>query len=349
MTGHDQVPVGMNPRPVPCRMAENLQVTDPSAALAGDDARQKAAPVPHPGSVERLFRISQIVASDDSLAASMEAGPGLKTGPAVDAGTLAVLADFVFSGAAMRHRPPDTWAVTTELSLNFLRPVPLDGAPVRAEAQCLLADDEAGLSHGRILDAHRRILAHGTAWIKTTPEVPPSVRNGSYAPPVEIDTDAGTAASLAAVLQPQCTGIPGRTMYRANPRFINPHGTTHGGVLAGLAAFTATQHVREAGLPAIELSSLHVHYTRPITGDMTVAVADRHRGRSLHVVDVIIRSSSGQAGVHATVTFRRLTTSSDDTRWAPSTQPIAVFRGQGPCLGAANGGAWARGAPLAPS
>lgn len=82
------------------------------------------------------------------------------SGRAVHGGILATLIDSAMGSLINRSLPPDQYAVTTELKLNYLRPG--KGERVRAEASFLHRGQTLVVMEGTVYDDRNRRIAHGT-------------------------------------------------------------------------------------------------------------------------------------------------------------------------------------------
>lgn len=250
------------------------------------------------GSPERLFKVSTLDFDGEAYHGSMLTGPWLKRQPGISsAGGIGVLMDDTLGAAAMMHRSEDMWAVTTELVLNIVNPVPSDGSRVMSSAVCLANDAEGGISHGRAFASDGRLLAQGTTRVKYSPGIPDRVKRQVTAPPVD-----STAGSMSELFSP----LPGTSLLEtrlpANPLFINPHGSVHGGILLTMVDYAASRYVD--GISSLGLSTLQLTYVRPAVGELTIRLKERHHGRSLLAVEAEISGESGKPCVFATVIYR---------------------------------------------
>ncbi len=110
-------------------------------------------------------------AGDGTAEAAMPASPWLvNSAGVIGGGTLAILADIVFSCAAETQLPPAIPYTTAELSLTFLRPTPL-GAELHAHGQAIHVGHTVGLSEAFVLGPGDRLIAHGTSRLALLPEL----------------------------------------------------------------------------------------------------------------------------------------------------------------------------------
>lgn len=209
-------------------------------------------------------------------------------------GAVGVLMDCVLANAAMLYRPAGKGCVTTELGLDFLRPLPTDGSTVFASATSPHGDDWGGFAEGQVHDETGTTLIHGTSWLKLVDEVPR---------PVALPD--GLAAHRERSLKELLAGRDspgGAWVVPENQLLTNPRGTVHGGVLTAIACYAATRQLGPAS--GLDLASIHANFIRPSVGELTVSVTDRHPGRSFRVVDVVVSNLTGKPCLLATVTFR---------------------------------------------
>ncbi|KQL45609.1 PaaI family thioesterase [Brevibacillus choshinensis] len=82
------------------------------------------------------------------------------SGGAVHGGILATLIDSVMGSLINRSLPPEEYAVTTELKINYLRPG--KGEKLRAEATFLHRGQTLVVMEGSVYDDRNKRIAHGT-------------------------------------------------------------------------------------------------------------------------------------------------------------------------------------------
>ena len=78
---------------------------------------------------------------------SMAVGPWLAVEGCTPAGAVAVLVDDVLAYAITEDEPPGRWSVSSEISVEVLRPLPAAGV-VHMEARLVRADSLGGLATG---------------------------------------------------------------------------------------------------------------------------------------------------------------------------------------------------------
>ncbi|QRG66264.1 PaaI family thioesterase [Brevibacillus choshinensis] len=82
------------------------------------------------------------------------------SGGAVHGGILATLIDSVMGSLINRSLPPEEYAVTTELKINYLRPG--RGETLRAEATFLHRGQTLVVMESSVYDDRNKRIAHGT-------------------------------------------------------------------------------------------------------------------------------------------------------------------------------------------
>jgi acyl-coenzyme A thioesterase PaaI-like protein len=250
------------------------------------------APRGHP---EQLFRLQSLRLQDEQALCSMVTGEWLadEWGRPLS-GAVGVLMDCVLANAATLHRPAGKGCVTTELGLDFFRPLPMDGSTVFAAATSPHGDGWGGFAEGQVQDETGATLLHGTSWLKLVDEVPRSI-----APPDGLGTARGR--SLKELLAGRDSSGGAWTVPQ-NQLLTNPRDTVHGGVLTAIACYAAARHLGPAS--GLDMASIHASFVRPAVGELTVSVTDRHPGRSFRVVDVVVSNPTGKPCLLASVTFR---------------------------------------------
>ena len=124
---------------------------------AGFRGQMPAPPIHH------LFGLTPVTAGPASVTFSMPASPWLQSGAGVFfAGTSALVADAPLGGAVMAPLGPGKIVVTSDLSLNYLRPIDPASGHLIARARPIEVGNRVGLAEGLIEDAHGRLVAHAT-------------------------------------------------------------------------------------------------------------------------------------------------------------------------------------------
>lgn len=259
-----------------------------------------------PPPIHHLFGLEPVGASPAAVTFVMPCSPWLQTDAGVFfAGTSALVADAPLGGAAMAGLGPGQYAVTSDLSLNFLRPVDVRSERLIARARPIEVGRTLGLAEGLVEDGRGRLVAHCTTrcFVMST-EVPPLDGEpplledeiydtpDPYLRPVPegtVDPSRWEERTFSEVLQMQIDGtVPPppfvtllgghlprmdddgfHTVIPSTPWFTSPSGTIYGGVLA-YAVEIATTGAIGMTLDKGELSAaldLKVQFLRPVFPD----------------------------------------------------------------------------------
>lgn len=81
----------------------------------------------------------------------------------IPGGVMAFMADSPLGSSVMTTNPPGTVITTSEMSLNYLRPVPSGASHLVARASLVHSGRSFALSEVRISDPEGKLVAHGTA------------------------------------------------------------------------------------------------------------------------------------------------------------------------------------------
>jgi uncharacterized protein (TIGR00369 family) len=133
-------------------------------ALSGAD-RMKAGErhqMPRPP-IHHLVGLTPVSASSASVTFSMPISPWLQNSIGTFfAGTSALVADAPLGSAVMVQLGPGKIVVTSDLSLNYLRPINLDSGQLIARARPIEVGKRVGLAEALIEDGRGRLIAHAT-------------------------------------------------------------------------------------------------------------------------------------------------------------------------------------------
>lgn len=114
-----------------------------------------------------IHHLSGIHLSDVGLGmvtSTMPASPWWRSGVGIFLpGTLAFVADMALGGAIFSSMPPGTALLTSELSMNFLRPASVESEALNARGRLIQAGRSQGLSEAHVQDARGRLLAFATS------------------------------------------------------------------------------------------------------------------------------------------------------------------------------------------
>ncbi|WP_436790435.1 PaaI family thioesterase [Yinghuangia sp. YIM S10712] len=221
---------------------------------------------------------------------------------------LGVLVDDTLGVAGAAHQPEGRFAVTTELSVDYVAPPPCDGSVITSESEVVSAHGRGALVTGTARDAVGRTLAVMSLRSRYIPLLP-EVAAGAWAQPEPspgdpADADASRHDSLLSVLGATLYADDEHVRVRVPPniRLTNGSGVLHGGI-----ALAASQLAASYRLPAHEgmaIASTRIAYLRQleITGDIDFVARVVHGGRTFRVIEVTAHGPGGQPCTLATVT-----------------------------------------------
>jgi len=268
---------------------------------AGSRGQMPAPPIHH------LFGLSPVSAGPASVTFSMPASPWLLSAAGVFfGGTSALVADAPLGGAVMATLGPGRIVVTSDLSINYLRPINADSGQLIARARPIDVGNRVGLAEALIEDGEGRLVAHATTrCFVISIEPPPRPDEFPVLEPPTFDTpdpyqrplppgsvlpdDAWNRHTFAEILGMQQRGeIPpppfarllgmdeveggdGRfgCSMRATPWLTSPAATVYGGILAYLADSCLTGAFSSVleGDEIVAPLDLKVQFLRPVAPD----------------------------------------------------------------------------------
>jgi acyl-coenzyme A thioesterase PaaI-like protein len=211
---------------------------------------------------------------------------------------IGVLVDDVLGYAIVTARPPDTWSVSTEISIDFVEPLTASSGVLRGEGRLVHSDSSGGFAIGTVRDEAGTVIAHCRQrgrFVPIADDVNP------YRGAIESAVPAATSSELTEILGLSAAGED-RLSIEVVAGLRNPLGNLHGGIALALSGWLAGK--RGADRSHLPVSSIHVNYVRPIPGGSKVEFfADRaHRGQSLTVTRVMSYTGPGKPRTIATVT-----------------------------------------------
>lgn len=109
----------------------------------------------------------------------------------VDPCVPAFLADAPLSGAIIQRLQPEQVVATTELAINYVRPIVPDGRMLTADATAVHVGGEQGLSTCQVRDGDGNLVAHGSTRCAISSMAPPEGIEGQ----LPIDASANGAAA----------------------------------------------------------------------------------------------------------------------------------------------------------
>jgi uncharacterized protein (TIGR00369 family) len=246
------------------------------------------------GGPEVLFAVDGLTRDDDGIRAHMATGPWTS-----GAGSIGILADNVLGYALISRAPEDRWSVSTEITLDFLRPLPQDGTRLLAEGRTVHAGGSTGLAEGSIFDEGGHLVARTRQWGRYVATPPDGDGAGQRAPVVR-----RTAAALLATVRRKVTRGEGlaELVLDIEDDLVNPLTTLHGGVTLWVTELLASEAVSTVA-PALRPASVTVSYLRPFPlGDVAVFRAEvESRGRRLATTRLTGTNRAGKRCVTATV------------------------------------------------
>ncbi|MBZ0320232.1 MAG: PaaI family thioesterase [Anaerolineae bacterium] len=80
----------------------------------------------------------------------------------VAAGMITTVVDSALGCAIQSTLPAGDYGVTQGLQLKFLRPLPLDAGPIRAEAEVILVGNSTATAQARVVDEDERQYVYAT-------------------------------------------------------------------------------------------------------------------------------------------------------------------------------------------
>ncbi len=234
---------------------------------------------------EEAFGLDDIDTSRAQVTGSVPDGPWLANRAGVPvAGALGILVDDVLGYSIVRARAEGRWPVSSENSLEIVRPLAfgVGHGPLQATTDgTVRTDDVGGHSAGTVTDADGEVVAvcaQRGRWVPFTdlaPHTAPHVGLGA-ACLEDLLGGAPTAAHDGAVLR-----------LTVGPVLVNPLGNLHGGISLCASDLVASAAVRTWDTPWTT-ESLRIQYLRPVPAGSIVefTAVVRHVGRTRAVVDV---------------------------------------------------------------
>ncbi|WP_222113986.1 PaaI family thioesterase [Gordonia paraffinivorans] len=245
---------------------------------------------------EAIFGVMEIVGTSTAVVGRMRPGPWLRTDDGRPApGAIGVLVDAAVGGAAVAHRPPGGWAVTTDLSIVFCAEIPADGPDLVVRGQTVHHGAAAGISTGSVYRDDRLVatVTERIAYVDAAPR-----------PSAPAERASGLGGSALSSLGGSMTADGVRIEVGENA--TNPGGALHGGVSIYLAELAASSMVHRAA-PGLSPTTLHISYTRPGKFGETIdfATEAHHLGCNSATVDVTATDTGGKVVTRARLTYHR--------------------------------------------
>jgi uncharacterized protein (TIGR00369 family) len=275
---------------------------------------QNGTPVP----AYRTLGVEIRAAAAGSAVVRVPASPHLAApGGGLLPGAFAVLADACCGCAVATALPAGGAALTAQLRVEFIRPLPAGQAWIEGRAEADAVDEDGGLARAEMVDQADQLLAVASLRImKTTPR---GFRQAAAATSIQPGqaqaTDVAPAAGLARGAGAVPAGPPAARLLGVVSRLVdsgqsawtlrppagaaNSFGMVHGGVLGLLAHEVASDAQRSLIGPGEDLVPLDLvlNFYRgvPASGGMAAATARvTHRGRRFIVAEGEVVGPNGR-------------------------------------------------------
>lgn len=291
--------------------------------------------------IRHLFGLAPHSSDAESSTFVMPSSPWLQTGAGVFLpGTAALLADAPLGSAILTGLGPGQIAVTSDLTLNYLRPMFPSSGLLSSRARPIEVGRRLALAEAVIEDGSGKAMAHSTTrcFIQSLPvpdeDIPSSIDEPVYGSPdpyerplttgtippdvwatksfLEIcdmlrngDLPTPPFVELFGLSDPLAKEGYFESTAPSSPWFTSPAGTIYGGFLAYFADSVLTGAVNTVLPPNTTFASLDlkVSFLRPVMPDgrsITASASVIHRGRSLVVAEGQIVNADGKVVVKAT-------------------------------------------------
>ena len=306
-----------------------LAVSGLDRMKAGFRRQMPAPPIAH------LFGLTPVSVEPSSVTFSMPASPWLQTDTSLFfAGTAALVSDAPLGGAVLAPLGPGQIAVTSDLSINFLRPMNVDSEKLICRARPISVGNRLGFSEGMVEDGHGRAVAHCTTRcfilkldVPSEPGPIPTIEEPIYETPdpylrpapsngipkdlweqkpfLEIFELARAEfppppfAQLFAIDAVEASEGRMRSTMRCTRWHTSPAGTLYGGVIAYFAdtALTGALSSTLATREIVAPLDLKVQFLRPVYPDDRLLTAESevvHRGRNFAAAQVKITNEDSK-------------------------------------------------------
>lgn len=252
-----------------------------------------------PGGPERLFAVDDLdELSQRSCTASMPTGPWLTAvnGATAEVGALGVLMDITLG--YLINAAGAAWSVSTEMSMDVTGSIDITRGPLACTARLLHKDAFGALAAGIVTDGAGTEVVHCTMrgrYLRADLPVPDE--KSVVAPRRHQEPDR---TSLNSLLSPDVRPNPTGLRVHVSDRLTNPRGMLHGGIVLTLIERAASEKVPGP----FRTAAMRVQWVRGVPRDNMLDVIPEvlHLGRSLGVVQVLVRDDAGRTCATATVT-----------------------------------------------
>lgn len=231
-------------------------------------------------------------------------------------GAFAVLADACCGCAVAAALPAGGAALTAQLRVEFIRPLPAGQAWIEGRAEADAVDDSSGLARAEIVDEADQLL--GVASMRVIKASHQGFRQAAPAASAPAGSAPAPMSAPAAVQAPtpvaRLLGVVSRRAdsgrsawtFHPPPGAANSFGMVHGGVLGLLAHEVASDAQRSLIAPGDELIPLDlvVNFYRGIPASDRLATANAqvtHRGRRFVVAEGEVAGPDGRPALRLSV------------------------------------------------
>ena len=291
--------------------------------------------------IHHLFGLAPLSSSVAQTTFVMPVSPWLQSAYGVCMpGTAALLADAPLGSAILTSLGPGQVAVTSDLTINYLRPIYPSSGRLTARARPIEVGRRLGLAEALIEDANGDVVAHSTTrcFVRDFP-VPESAALPPVEEPVHDTADPYLRPLTVSVLPSEVTttrpfleicdaiakgeydpppfaelfGLGGmraaegffQSSASSSPWYTSPAGTIYGGFLAYFADSVLAGAMSTVTPPTSTLGTLDlkVSFLRPVMPDGRLITASAnvvHRGKTLVVAEGEIVNEDGKVVVKAT-------------------------------------------------
>lgn len=151
--------------------------------------------------IHYLLGLRPVTVGPAGVTFAMPASPRLRSdGGVFHAGTSALVADAALAGAVQVTLPAGAVVATSDVSVNFLRPVDVDSGQLIARARPIDVGDSLGLAECTVGDGRGRLIAHAQR-IRNLTNCSPSTHSAAQ----RSQTGPTTASSTTPV---RCSATP---------------------------------------------------------------------------------------------------------------------------------------------
>ena len=257
------------------------------------------------GKPETHFKTRDIVIDPPAVRALMSSGsPTRDESGAERPGSFGVLVDNVLGYSIIASAPKDHWAVTTEMSIDFLGTFPGQHETITADARLVDTDGFNGYSEGTLTDDAGRVWARMRQRGRIIADSPVEKSTANELTLVENAADGKLTLDQILGLQPVSDNADALCSLQITESHINPLGNLHGGMALCLSEVLGNRHLNNEGDAELYTGSVQVSYLRPapLGAQITLRVQTVHRGRTMGVSQVVATLPNGKPVTMARIT-----------------------------------------------